>query len=48
MVPRVAIVQNIDLRNRNQQANPEILKRKAKNNFKEVFAAAVRQVAHKK
>jgi len=43
MVPRVAVVQKIDLRNRNQQASPELLKRKSKHSFKEVFAAAVRK-----
>lgn len=48
MVPRVAVVQRIDLQNRNQQASPELLKRKSKNSFKEVFAAAVRKVACKK
>lgn len=48
MVPRVAVVQRIDLQNRDQQTNPEQLKRKSKNNFKEVFAAAVRKVACKR
>jgi hypothetical protein len=39
------MVQKTDLQNRNQQTSQEALKRKSRNNFKEVFAAAVRKVA---
>ena len=45
MVSKIAVVQKVDLQNRNQQSQSGLSKRKPQDNFKDVYAAAVRKTA---
>ncbi len=45
MITRVAVVQKVDLQNRNQQSNSGLYKRKQSENFKDALKAAVRKVS---